>query len=83
MGKAELEIDAELLARAQAAGLKVESIVEHAVRVALSQATADARAAEPCDAKAAAWAAENTEAIRANRERIETHGVFGEDLRTW
>lgn len=78
MGKAELKIDADLLAEAQAAGLKVEVIVEHAVRVALSQA--EARQAR--DAKAAAWAAENRGAIQANRERIEAQGVFGEDLRS-
>ncbi len=84
MGKAELKIDAELLAQAQAAGLKVEAIAERAVRVALSQAACAAeREAETCETKAAAWAAENADAIRANRERIEAHGPFGEDLRSW
>jgi len=29
------------------------------------------------------WAAENVEALEAQRERIEQHGVFSDDLRTW
>ncbi|MDO8912535.1 MAG: phytanoyl-CoA dioxygenase family protein [Phenylobacterium sp.] len=32
---------------------------------------------------AAEWAEENAEAIKANRERIAKHGIFGEDLRRW
>lgn len=78
MGKAELNIDADLLAQAQAAGVKVEQIVESALRVALSKA---GRAAE--DARAAKWTEENAEAIKAHRAQIEKHGVFGDDLRTW
>jgi post-segregation antitoxin (ccd killing protein) len=79
MGKAELQIDADLLAEAQAAGLKVEAIVEHAVRVALCSAM---NMASP-EVRAAAWAAANSDAIAANRARIEADGVFGEDLRSW
>jgi antitoxin CcdA len=78
MGKAELKIDADLLAQAQAAGVKVEQVVESALRVALSKA---AREAE--DARAAKWAEGNAEAIKAHRAQIEQHGVFGDDLRTW
>ena len=78
MGKAELKIDADLLAQAQAAGVKVEQVAESALRVALSKA---AREAE--DARAAKWAEEKAEAIKAHRAQIEKHGVFGEDLRTW
>lgn len=78
MGKAELKIDADLLAEAQAAGVKVEQVAETALRIALSKA---AREAE--DERAAKWAAENAEAIEAHRAQIEQHGVFGEDFRTW
>lgn len=78
MGKAELKIDADLVARAKAAGLKVESVVESALRVALSKAAVEAEAAA-----AARWAEENADAIKAHREQIEKHGVFGADFRTW
>lgn len=77
MGKAELQIDAELLAQAQAAGLKVEAIAERAVRVALSQAACAA------GREAAAWAAENAEAITDYNRRIQDRGPIGEDFRKW
>jgi antitoxin CcdA len=47
---------------------------------------AELRRAVPSDddsAKAQRWAEENAEALKAQRERIDEHGVFGEDLRTW
>ena len=77
MGKIELkiEIDADLLARARAAGLAVEAIAEDAVRARLTSLYDDE--------KARLWAEENAEALKAQRERIDAHGVFGEDLRTW
>jgi antitoxin CcdA len=78
MGKAELKIDADLLAQASAAGVKVEQVAESALRVALSKA---ARPAE--ELQATKWAEENAEAIRAHEAQIEAHGVFGEDFRAW
>lgn len=77
MGKIELkiEIDADLLARAKAAGLAVEAIAEDAVRARLTSLSDDE--------KARLWAEENAEALKAQRERLDAHGVFGEDLRTW
>jgi antitoxin CcdA len=78
MGKAELKVDAGLLAQAHAAGVEVERVVESALRIALSKA---AREAE--EGRAARWAEENADAIQAHREQIEKHGVFGEDFRTW
>lgn len=33
--------------------------------------------------KARLWAEENAEALRLQRARIDSIGVFGEDLRTW
>ncbi|HEX3887722.1 MAG TPA: type II toxin-antitoxin system CcdA family antitoxin [Phenylobacterium sp.] len=78
MGKPELNlhVDDELLALAQAAGISAQQVIEHALRVALSNA-------EGAEARAAKWAEENAVAIQAHREQIEKHGVFGEDFRTW
>ena len=77
MGKIELkiEIDADLLAEARAAGLSIVEITEAAVRARLP--------AKSDEDKARRWAEDNVEAIRANRERIAEHGIFGEDLRSW
>jgi antitoxin CcdA len=77
MGKVELrvQIDADLLESAKAAGVDFPVVTEEAVRAALAQRSDEA--------KARRWAEENAEAIKAHRERIETYGVFGEDLRTW
>lgn len=77
MGKAELriEIDEELLAQARASGVDPAAIAEAAVRSAL-EIIAD-------DDKARRWAAENVEALQAQRERLDAVGAFGEDLRSW
>lgn len=74
MGKVELkiEIDADLIDKAAAAGMDVPAIAESAVRAALAE-----------DEKAKRWAEENAEAIKAHQKRIEKYGVFGEDLRSW
>lgn len=77
MGK-EPKIDPELLAQAQEAGVDVDYVIERALRLATQKA--DPAGAE---ARAAKWAEENAEAIKAHRERIDQYGVFGEDLRTW
>jgi post-segregation antitoxin (ccd killing protein) len=86
MGK-ELNIDPDLLAQAEAAGLRVTQVLESALRIELSKA---ARRAEDLryvgltdEEKAQKWGEENAEAIQAQKERIEAYGVFGEDLRTW
>ncbi len=83
MGKAELriEIDADLLARAQAAGLRIAAMTEASLRRELKMLEQYQGLSD--DQKAARWAEENAEAIEAQAERIETYGVFGEDLRTW
>jgi len=77
MGKTELriDIDADLLAQAEACGLDIAQTLEAELRRAVSRADDDA--------KARRWAEENDEALKAQRERIDAHGVFGEDLRTW
>jgi antitoxin CcdA len=71
-----LHIDEDLLAKAQAVGVSAERVAEEAVRRAITRA--DPAGAE---ARAAKWAEENAEAIKAHRERIEKFGVFGEDFR--
>jgi len=83
MGKVELkiEIDEALLAEAQEAGLSVSRLTEQSLRRELSE-TRRYRGLSDED-KAKRWAEENAEAIKAQRERIEACGVFGEDLRTW
>jgi antitoxin CcdA len=77
MGKTELkvEIDADLLAQARASGVDLDAVTEAAVRGALKLDDPEARAKR--------WAEENAEALKAQRERIDAHGVFGEDLRAW
>jgi antitoxin CcdA len=83
MGKVELkiEIDSDLLAEAEAAGVRIAAVTESGLRRELSRLERDRGLSD--EEKARRWADENAEAIRAHREQIETHGVFGEDLRTW
>ena len=92
MGKAELkiEVDEALLAHARERGLDIAGVVEDALRQALpprgvAEDGAPDFAVEQAlsdEEKARRWAEENAEAIKANRERIEEFGIFGEDLRT-
>jgi antitoxin CcdA len=78
MGKAELHIDADLLAQAQAAGLSPEKLAEDALRSALT-------AADPggADARARAWAEDNAEAIEDYNRRIRERGLIGSEFRKW
>lgn len=78
MGKAELRIDADLLAQAQAAGVKADLIAEAAIRAAVAKA--DPAAA---DAHAAKWAEENAEAIADYNRRIRERGLIGAEFRKW
>jgi antitoxin CcdA len=78
MGKAELniEIDADLLARAKASSEPLESLVEAGLRVALESARlAQSRGEE--------WAAENAEAIELYNRRIARRGLISDEFRTW
>ena len=81
MGKLEpnIHVDADLLARAEAAGISPEFIAEQAIRREMARRMTP----EQQEARAKQWAEENAEAIKAHREQIEKHGVFGDDLRTW
>lgn len=78
MGKVELKIDAELLAQAQAAGVRAEDVAEEALRAAVRKA--DTAGAE---ARAAQWAEENAEAIADYNRRIRERGVFSDGFRKW
>ena len=77
MGK-EPNIDPDLLAKAQEAGVEVDAVLNNALREAvrrLDTAGADARAAK--------WAEENAEAIADYNRRIRERGVFSDGIRTW
>jgi antitoxin CcdA len=78
MGKAELAIDADLLKRAQDAGISVEQIVEEALRAAV-RALGDKEA----DERAASWAKDNAAAIEEYNRRVDERGVFSDGGRTW
>lgn len=82
MGKAELriEIDQALLDEARALNIDVEALTVESLRSLLDQRRADPASAPD---KARHWATENAEAITLHRDRIDRHGVFGEDVRTW
>jgi antitoxin CcdA len=77
MGKVDLNlrIDTEVLRELEASGIDPARLAE-ATLVEAARSRSDAK-------KAVACAAENIEAIKAHRERIEKYGVFGDDLRTW
>ncbi|MBL0947552.1 type II toxin-antitoxin system CcdA family antitoxin [Brevundimonas sp.] len=81
MGKAELriEIDQALLDEARALNIDVEALTVESLRAILDEKRVNLASAE----KARQWASENAEAIALHRERIDRHGVFGEDVRTW
>jgi post-segregation antitoxin (ccd killing protein) len=97
MGKVDLqvEVDAELLARAAEKGVMLGPALEEGIRAALARpepgrpiglaAAAEYRKKRPIDEAAAAraWAEENAAAIESHKQFIEDFGVFGEDLRTW
>ena len=82
MGKAELkiEIDEDLLARAEAAGLSLSELTEAAVRDALAAAASEPDTPE---GRAARWAREHADTIRAHNEAVERRGVFGAEFRRW
>lgn len=77
MGKAELKIDADLLAQAQAAGVPVEQVAEAALRAAIDKTDPAA------DQRAAQWAEENADAIEDYNRRIRERGLIGSEFRKW
>lgn len=77
MGK-EPNIDPELLAKAEAAGIPVDDLLNDALRQAVLRADR-----EGADARAAKWAEENAEAIEDYNRRIRERGVIGGEFRKW
>lgn len=78
MGKADLKVDAELLAQAHAAGVQADMVAETAIRAAIANANPEA-----ADARAAKWAADNAEAIADYNRRIRERGLIGAEFRKW
>ncbi|MBP7062973.1 type II toxin-antitoxin system CcdA family antitoxin [Ferrovibrio sp.] len=65
-----LSLQENLVAEAKALGLNVSQIAEAALAAAVREA------------KAAAWLAENREAIEAYNRHVEQHGMFIDDIRS-
>ena len=97
MGKTELkiEIDADLLADARAAGVSLETILEAGLRIALAAGDEDRplgivarhlrQTSDPLGAeqRARAWAKENAEAIVDYNRRVKARGLIGDKFRKW
>lgn len=77
MGKAELkiDIDADLLARAEATGRPIAELVEESLRASLNASDGDQRALR--------WAEENVEAIADYNRRAAERGLISDKFRKW
>jgi antitoxin CcdA len=73
----EVQIDADLLARAEQAGLDLAKTVDRALRRALSITGEGPRDEE----RARRWREENAEAIAFNNAEIERNGLWSDGLR--
>lgn len=74
-----IELDAEMLARARAAGLDLSELLTRAVRRVLPPPTSE----EERKRSAEQWYAENKEAVDAYNEYVEKHGLFSDGMRTF
>lgn len=94
MGKVELklEIDADLLRHARAAGLDPSAILESELRHRLLAGGMEERGrdwstedypADTPEARAARWAEENAGAIEEHNAWIAKHGLVGDEWRKW
>jgi len=85
MGKVELkiEIDSEVVAEAGRLGVDLSAATAAGVERAIGVRRAALKTDDEMARDARVWAEENAEALKAYAARIETHGVFGEDFRTW
>lgn len=77
MGKAELkiEIDADLLAEAEASGRSIPELIQQGLRATQDTSKGDDRARR--------WAEENAEAITDYNRRIASRGLIGDKFRKW
>ena len=71
-----IELDAEVLKRAQAAGLDLSDLLSRAVRRALPPASEEERTR-----LADEWYQANKEAIDASNELMKKHGLFSDGAR--
>jgi len=83
-----LSIDADLLKRAEAAGIDPSEALEEALAARLDAGVRDqGRPFEDqtndAEARATRWALENAEAIREHNDRIAERGLIGADWRRW
>lgn len=90
MGKIDLHlsIDAELLSRAEAAGLDPAQALEEALASRLERGARDQGQTlhsepEGPEARARRWADENVDAIQEHNARIAERGLVGADWRRW
>jgi antitoxin CcdA len=73
-----IELDAESIAAAEAAGIDLSQLLVEALRRRLPNLHAAERA--ELDRR---WQEENRQAIEAYNEMIEEHGLFSEGMRTF
>ena len=71
-----IELDADTLAAARAAGLDLSELLSRALRRHLSRLNASER-----EQAARQWYEENKEAVDAYNEMIEKHGLFSDGVR--
>jgi antitoxin CcdA len=74
-----IDIDADLIARAEEAGLNVSQTVDTALRSALSFRLRTPNPAS--EERARRWREDNAEAIRASNEELERNGLWSDGLR--
>jgi antitoxin CcdA len=75
----EVEVDAELAARAEQAGLDVSQTVDRALRSALSFRLREPSAAD--EERARRWREDNAEALRVSNEELQRNGLWSDGLR--
>jgi antitoxin CcdA len=72
-----VEVDAELIAAANDAGIDLSELLTHALRRRLPPKLTDAER----EAEAKKWYEENKEAVDAYNELIKKHGLFSDGWR--
>ncbi|HEX5776180.1 MAG TPA: type II toxin-antitoxin system CcdA family antitoxin [Caulobacteraceae bacterium] len=77
MGKTELkiEIDTHMLEQARAREIRLNLVLERALKKELGAAAAEERARR--------WADENADAIASHNRFVEENGEFGKEWRSW
>lgn len=73
-----VELDAQTIAAAKAAGIDLSEVLTRALRRLLPQPDSSER-----ERVAQQWYEENKEGVDAYNEMIETHGLFSDGVRTF